>query len=516
MSLSARFLGWLRKEWPSLGVVALAVLAQLVLVARPFDFYLTNLLTDDAFYYFQIARHIAEGLGSTFDGITPTNGYHPLWLVILVGIYKWFSAGGAELELPIRAALYLSLAFNAATWLLAARVIARVPMAAYLRAIALFIFACNPFLLYQTLNGLETSLALMVFALFTLFAVRFEEGKGSAWALGIVAGAMTLARLDMGLYAFAFLVWLMWTRGWSASRKDALTFVLVAGATAAPWFLWNLVQFHTLLTSSSLSETLVNHQLIVQDHGASIAQFLKAVLYFSQRALEDVFERTGMYALACALFGAALALLCARALPLPRTRKEIPVLAALFGGFVLLFIGNASVRWTMREWYFVSFGLFLALLCANVLARVFAHITYKKSAALVFFAAVFFSFTVDWSKALRGGDQSPLDMRAAAIWQSEHLPPGTRVGAFNSGIQGYFSKAQVINLDGLVNNAAYDALREKRLWAYIHEARIAYLIDFPFYLTYRYKSFLGTDTPQSDLTLVTTIGSSSLSVWRVK
>ena len=36
--------------------------------------------SDDSFYYFKIAQHLAEGKFSTFDGgITRTNGYHPIW-----------------------------------------------------------------------------------------------------------------------------------------------------------------------------------------------------------------------------------------------------------------------------------------------------------------------------------------------------------------------------------------------------------------------------------------------------
>ncbi len=59
-------------------------------------FDLVNLLRDvnldDSFYYFQIARNLAEGQFSTFDGgITRTNGYHPLWLVLIAPFYWVFS-----------------------------------------------------------------------------------------------------------------------------------------------------------------------------------------------------------------------------------------------------------------------------------------------------------------------------------------------------------------------------------------------------------------------------------------
>ncbi len=41
-------------------------------------------LDDDAYYYTVIARNIAQSGLSTFDGQTLTNGYHPLWLGLLV------------------------------------------------------------------------------------------------------------------------------------------------------------------------------------------------------------------------------------------------------------------------------------------------------------------------------------------------------------------------------------------------------------------------------------------------
>ena len=46
---------------------------------------------DDAFYYFQTAWHMAGGNFSTFDGgITRTNGYHPLWMFLIVPFYWMF------------------------------------------------------------------------------------------------------------------------------------------------------------------------------------------------------------------------------------------------------------------------------------------------------------------------------------------------------------------------------------------------------------------------------------------
>src|SRR5689334_1699423 len=43
---------------------------------------------DDAWYYLTIGRNLANGQGSTFDGINLTNGYHPLWQLISVVPFK--------------------------------------------------------------------------------------------------------------------------------------------------------------------------------------------------------------------------------------------------------------------------------------------------------------------------------------------------------------------------------------------------------------------------------------------
>ena len=48
---------------------------------------LVDSFDDDAYYYFEVARHIVSGQGSSFDGITTTNGYHPLWLLCLLPIF---------------------------------------------------------------------------------------------------------------------------------------------------------------------------------------------------------------------------------------------------------------------------------------------------------------------------------------------------------------------------------------------------------------------------------------------
>ena len=64
---------------------AIAVLA--VLYAGIFIAWPDKWFADDTYFYLQVAWNFARGLGSTFNGIMPTNGYHPLWMLLCALVY---------------------------------------------------------------------------------------------------------------------------------------------------------------------------------------------------------------------------------------------------------------------------------------------------------------------------------------------------------------------------------------------------------------------------------------------
>ncbi len=61
--------------------------AYILIPALQVESSLLSSFDDDAFYYFKIASNIASGHGSTFNGIHQTNGYHPLWMALLTGVW---------------------------------------------------------------------------------------------------------------------------------------------------------------------------------------------------------------------------------------------------------------------------------------------------------------------------------------------------------------------------------------------------------------------------------------------
>ena len=68
-------------------------------------------------------------------------------------------------------------------------------------------------------------------------------------------------------------------------------------------------------------------------------------------------------------------------------------------------------------------------------------------------------------------------MRRAGLFLKDHTPPGAVVGAANAGIVSWWSDRRVVNLDGLINNAAAQAIAERRLADYLVEQGICYVVD---------------------------------------
>ena len=78
----------------------------------------------------------------------------------------------------------------------------------------------------------------------------------------------------------------------------------------------------------------------------------------------------------------------------------------------------------------------------------------------------------------------PKGYRTMALEILAQVPPGTTLGAMQSGALGYYAapSIRVVNMDGVVNRAAADAISANRLGAYITTAHIGYFADWDYNL----------------------------------
>jgi len=160
---------------------------------------------DDAYYYLGVAKHLAAGEGSTFDGINGTNGYHPLWCWLLVPIVALTHDPGTGVRAV--AALWFALA-AAVPWVVFWA--ARRRFGDRMAATVAVIFTTLPWLSLSLArpNGLETPLLAILVCLVLGTAERVVAhvdvpSSGASVGLGALAGLATLTRLDAGFLAVA-------------------------------------------------------------------------------------------------------------------------------------------------------------------------------------------------------------------------------------------------------------------------------------------------------------------------
>jgi len=510
------------KYWPIYLLLALSVLGQSFVVLQSKDFLVSSILPDDAFYYLQIAKNISVGNNSTFDGVNLTNGYHPLWMVINVAVFSILGQSVVDPMLPIRVLLFISVALNFLTAFIVFLILRCFTDQRWLWVLGLFLWLFNPFVVAESLNGLETSLSLFFISLVFYLFLRFKEKNVSVW-LGVCSGLMILARLDNVFYFLVLFLWLGFEAYQTKKYRQWLVVGMLATLVAMPWFVWNYFTFGMFSTSAANTASLVTHQLVYQDNTATWWLWPKTVLYMTNLDARQVLNQTGAPEVMLFLVGLLLGVLLMGGYLKKVDWKNPSPLAVLFCGWVVMFLANSSWRWVGRSWYFIAFNLFLIYLLIWMKDKIKDKINFNRIFLLPVFLLILFFFALGWKRDIVGSHAPQLTMLEASRWEDENLPDGSVIGVFNAGVQGYFSKHRVVNLDGLVNNKASEAIVGRRLGAYIVD-NVDYVSDFQIYLNYRYKGFMGDVDIDSKIELLEQVGSgvelygddSGISIYKIK
>ena len=152
-------------------LAAVGVLLPLALALFGSDNLLLYAMKDDGFYFLAIARNIATGHGATFDRLGPTNGYHPLWTLLLTPIF-WFPH--ASPYVPARIAIVLALFLQVGAAVAMHDAARRLTDNRAARLCALFAVA-NPLTTYLVVSGMESALVGLLVALLVRESIRLRS-----------------------------------------------------------------------------------------------------------------------------------------------------------------------------------------------------------------------------------------------------------------------------------------------------------------------------------------------------
>ncbi|MEO8376306.1 MAG: hypothetical protein ABI579_01435 [Candidatus Sumerlaeota bacterium] len=460
-------------------VFAIVVLFRLCIIKfSPINTFIAS-LPDDAWYYIGIARHIAAGAGSTFDGIHATNGYHPLWMIVVAT--SRLVTGDMELLRFAGMIAVLQLLLGAAAACMNAMLCHRILKSNALAGLMLALHA-TPFLVYGMTDGMESGLLQLFIAAIFWGAYAFRPFTASisirVLAFGAIASMAVLTRLDFGLFVAALMLVLL------SIQRDLRRAAVIAFPCAImiPLYLFmNRMHFDTVMPISALLKSTFPHW------------------YFNADALREhaIAVSAGLVTIALSAINARRAM-----------DRDVQLLLRSSAAFVALHLIHTIffTHWGIQKWHFTAY--WPLLIWQIVILERTALVTGRAIgfAALLSFAGQFAFFHNRTDRAFQPHSYT------AALWARDNIPTSRLIGMSDCGIFGAVRDNFVVNLDGVVNNAAYQqALKQKGLRGYANDLGISYIAHHAVdaekvrkgYGTYEYKAYahLGTEDKPSALML---------------
>jgi hypothetical protein len=423
--------------------------------------------TDDAYYYAIVARNVAETGRATFDGVGLTSGFHPLLLGIEVLLLRMLGP-----DAPPSAQYAVLLAFVCGLFAATLGAVAlwrrarlrdereRVLHACLLAVLALFATRDHARIF---LMGMET---VLTFPLWILAAAFVWRGRYAA--AGVSAAALALARLDAAVFVVAPLAACVAFGARRAPRVAAARVAWLVGPTAlavGAYMLFGWLAFgHAMPIHGRLKSTfpIPNPQL--------------------SQVVGTIFSLGGIYRYKP--LGALLAMLAGVTLLALAPRERAALRSAGFACAALCAAQLASFllfqRWAkpIPPWYWglplLGAGLSLTIGAACHLAeRSALRLAALAAAAALLTNVVVTGRVLTQLRAVTEAQAKEPGEELVAFMRS--LPDDAIFAATDCGNMAFWSDRRVVNLDGLVNDDAYQrVLRDGALTPYLRE-RARYL-----------------------------------------
>lgn len=432
----------------------LSLMVRLWVAWQPVDELTWRATADDAYYYFKLAQHLGIGSGATFDGIHPTNGFHPLYALLLVPIFQYV---GDDIALGVHLALTLVALISVVTaWPI--YLIGKHAHSSLAGAIGALIHLINPWVIVLTMTGVESAVYVGCFAWTVMAYMRWRSSLQSIpgiVSVGLLAGLTIMARSEGILLLVGIVLDLLIRK---KTLRYAITCAILVGGSAflvcLPWIFWSISLFGTPLQISSSAITLHNYANMPENIYDWVKWYIGRIFWFIPRYLYKIVLFNFLIVIFLVLFY------------IFRVKPDFsPVKKYYFliFSFIAVSIYYNMILLHQQHWYFNALVLIVNLVASPVMSSGLMYITsvhaLKKYLRFFFVLALGVSsvlFVLNWQRGLYPGQRFAYE-NGIHIAHS-HLRE-ERLGATDSGIIGFFCGCFMANLDGVMNNSAVEYYR---------------------------------------------------------
>lgn len=213
---------------------------------------------DDFLYYLKVAQNLTQGHGSTFNGVVPTNGYQPLWFLVLTGLS--FLTQNPRVILAFLAVSDFAAAI--VTFWLANKLLRSTEVRSLLRfALAAWVTLYSVTLFFY---GMEVTLTVPILLGVICLFLNVEwltRSPRHTFLLGLLLSAMVLSRIDTLIFGGLVLAGILFAPSLRGLMRPQLILGAVVGLLPLPvYFAVNHAVFHTWLPVSGMAKELkANH-----------------------------------------------------------------------------------------------------------------------------------------------------------------------------------------------------------------------------------------------------------------
>ncbi len=439
------------RTWGERGVLALCLL----LLMLPVHLRPENYPTDDAWFYLQVAHHVRGGHGSTFNEITTTNGYHPLWLGLCVAAEHLASG---DKRLALRFVLGMQQLLFLVLFLFFHRLTRRL---AWAHGIAGLPILAGGFLA-TAMYGVEAFLngAVLVCTLL-LFLDLENRDSPCVWArFGFVLGILFLSRLDN-----VFLVATLSATALLAGGGRSSPALPAWGRRPSPALSRRALSLVLPLAALALPYLALNHWTF--GHWVPVSGAIK-----SRFPLPGLHSETLGSLGALSAVGGAVSILVGRR---RHGRAHLVLFAlglgvVLHGAYMFFFVHDNVLTWAFVPGI-VNLALLTCLAAHKLLPRLATRLGVPAAHGLLLASTLIglgLAAARAWSDFHNPDARGPYPFQwralAASKWQNDvglwlrrAFPPGTRFFVYDwPGAVAYFSDQPCLPEDGLVSDYAYD------------------------------------------------------------
>ncbi len=412
--------------------------------------YLIHFTSDDTYFYLKVANNLATGKGSSFDGINLTNGYHPLWLLILSAYFFFLnSILNYSPEMFLRLTFILTTILNILSISFLLKIFNQLNILKSDYSRMGFLFLSISFSFFYLL-GTEQNLLLSLVLLYVYLMFNDGDSYKKFSSLKIIFPSLLfLSRIDLGLILGIVLIMFEFRK---SHNKKGLWSILILVITILIYALSNFIFFGTYSSISSLYkfnlDILENIKLFPTPLSNPIDFSL--LLIFISGGIIYWINKKDIYSNTLRIF-------------------EL----MYFSSLVFLFLHFLFNSFRIREWYYI-FPIFISLILSFVTVerkRLDRFVFYLGGIVMIIYFTIFrinyynHNSAYDFSKKIK-----EVVNKDDKIFQVDY-----------SGLIGFFSERIIINGDGLMNSFGYyKILREGRLYEYLEKLNPDYFIFYSF------------------------------------